>query len=183
MEMEPTICELWDNLRKKTKQIKKYQLVFHEDYYDSFKSTFIDQYESICHMYMRPDKRVLDRHKVAAVTIISALQNKVITCDNYPDGYPFFLGCEMIATEVALAWMLDQYNAKLRAYGLSALRQYTMPEAYACETQYFEIFCRSLYYAQRDNYKLNPIDIAEKLFLLEYITMLSEDIPISALKE
>ena len=45
-----------------------------------------------------------------------------------------------------------------------------------------EIMCRNLYYAKND-YKLNPLDLADRLFLVEYIALTKEGIAPDILKD
>ncbi len=185
MELTPTITELWDNLKERTSLAQKHgwKISVNKSAHGLFQKRFEDLYRTMKDVYMRKGVVRLDRHKVAAVTIIAAIESKAVLYNGADEKSQVFLGCEMLATEVALAWMLEQFNLKIEKAGYKPIGKYRMPEAYTCDTPYFEILCRSLYYAQRDGYKLNPIDISEKLYLLEYITMLAYGIPQSALKE
>lgn len=175
----PAVDNMWNAFRKSFEWYKKqdHNLVFHEDKYEIFKNTFFDLYKTILTMHMKPDVVELDRHKVAAVTIVSCIQSEVISYKNGAlPNEKYFLGPEMIATEVALSWMLRGLNQKLQVlFYQTPIKQYTMPTAFACPTPYFDIFCRNLYYA-RTSYMLNPLDVSEKLFLLEYITLLTNGI-------
>mgnify|MGYP006868100695 FL=1 len=45
-----------------------------------------------------------------------------------------------------------------------------------------DIICRNLYYAKTD-YKLNPLDLADRLFLVEYFALSSEGIVPDILKD
>ena len=87
-----------------------------------------------------------------------------------------FIGSELIAIEVALAVMCTLLNDKLEAIGHGKkILSYYMPQAMSCSTPYALIFARNLIYAQKD-FVLNPLDIAEKLFLLETITLIKNNI-------
>ena len=44
-----------------------------------------------------------------------------------------------------------------------------MPTDMACKTDYFDILTHNLYFSRND-YMLNPLDLVDKLFLLEYLT-------------
>lgn len=57
-----------------------------------------------------------------------------------------------------------------------------LPNAQSCGTPYMEIMCRNLYYAKND-YKLNPLDLADRLFLVEYIALTKEGIAPDILKD
>ena len=146
-------------------------LFLNQEKFDSFKSRATELYESIKHNYMKGTVDNLDRHKVAAVMIVSAIECEVVEYRKPLQENSVFLGGEMFSTEVALTWMLDSMNEKLKINGAGIqIFDYYMPEAFTCETPYFEIFCRNLYFAKK-HYKLNPLDIAEKLFLIELLTV------------
>lgn len=173
--LDPVIRVIWDALKASCEWYirKDSRLIFHDDLFETFRQKFIELYGSIMKKYMKPGVFELDRHKVASITIITSIQTGVISYKD-EESHPeiIFLGQEMISTEVALTWMLRGLNTKLKEFGQSAsIDHYYMPVAFACPTPYFEIFCRNLYFARID-YQLNPLDIAEKLFLLEYITLL-----------
>lgn len=131
---------------------------------------------------MKSNVSELDRHKVAAASIIACIKTNIIHREGPLSAKKKFIGQEMIATEVALKWMLNGLNSQLRSQNIQIeINDYTMPTAFACPTPYFEIFSRNLFFAGRD-YVLNPLDIAEKLFLLEYITLLENNIDPTTLK-
>ena len=60
--------------------------------------------------------------------------------------------------------------------------EYVMPKALMCDTDYITIICRNLYYA-KTYYKLNPIDLANTLFLLEQFTLLQKGVNFEVLRE
>ena len=62
------------------------------------------------------------------------------------------------------------------------LTEYIMPRALVCETDYETIICRNLYYA-KTYYDLNPIDLANTLFLLEQFTLLKLDVDLDILRK
>lgn len=177
--LDPVIKVIWNALKDSCQWYirEDSRLIFREERFDTFRQKFIELYGSIMKKYMKPGVFELDRHKVASITIVASIETGIISCKN-EKSHPgiVFLGQEMISTEVALTWMLRGLNTKLKEFGQSAsISHYYMPTAFACPTPYFEIFCRNLYFA-RINYQLNPLDIAEKLFLLEYITLLDKEI-------
>lgn len=182
--MTGTIVAYWNALKKTTAlyQEKDSNIVFNENKYNEFESNFKEMYERIKKEYMKPNVRNLDRHKVASVMIVTTLNLDIITYAKNIGEKHCFLGSEMFSTEVALNWMLDSLNDKLKGFGKDSLKAYYMPQAFTCNTPYFDIFCRNLYLAKRD-YKLNPLDISEKLYLLEYITLQQKNIDPSILQE
>lgn len=156
------------------------KLVFTDDK-KAFFAKFREIYDDIKDKYMRKDVIELDRHKVVAAQITACVETNLITRDVKKGDV--FLGLYMIALEVGLNWMLIGLNdalAKVEVH--KEIVEYTMPEAFACPTKYFEVFSRNLYYSHVKGKGLNPLDISEKLFLLEYITLLRNGIDPKVLK-
>lgn len=181
--MTGIVNALWNALRD---TVNHYQeddeyISFDDEKFLDFKKSFEDLYNNIKDKYMKHNVKTLDRHKVAAVMIVSSLQSNAVSYTK-KIGSRHFFGEEMFSTEVALNWMLDALNERLTELGQKRIEVYHMPKAFACDTPYFDIFCRNLYYAEQ-HYKLNPLDIAEKLYLLEYITLLQNGIDPSKLCE
>lgn len=157
------------------------KLELNEEKKDDFFNRFREIYDEIKRTYMRSDVVELDRHKVVAAQIIASIECDLITRKVKAD--EVFLGLYMIALEVGFNWMIIGLNDVLKKAGVNKeILQYTMPEAFACPTRYFEIFSRNLYYSYVKGKGLNPLDISEKLFLLEYITLLDNGINPSTLK-
>ena len=165
--MTGIVNAFWDKLQETVSfyQEDDRDIVFNQDKYDEFKKCFENSYDFIKDKYMKSSVRALDRHKVAAVMIVASLKSNVVSYRKTLGEKKHFFGEEMFSTEVALNWMLDALNKKLRELGVSEVQEYHMPKAFACETPYFDIFCRNLYYAEQ-YYVLNPLDISEKLYLL-----------------
>lgn len=182
--MKPIIDSIWNAIKEEVEflQDDDKSIVFDDSKYDFFKNEFEHLYDSIKEKYMSKRVTALDRHKVAAVIIVSLLKAKAISYKSLSKNY-IFLGSEMIATEIALSWMCQSLNEELEDLNIQVkITKYIMPVAFACDTPYFEIFCRSLFFAQESN-TLNALDISEKLFLLEYITILENNIDPSKLHE
>ncbi|MCH5183041.1 MAG: hypothetical protein J1E00_02605 [Oscillospiraceae bacterium] len=175
--MRALIDSFWGQLEATSQkyQVKDSSICFNVETYDEYCKLFKTIYDDIKDRYMKKNVQALDRHKVAAVFIVSTLEANVITYEKELSDNHHFLGKEMFATEVAWAWMLKSFNEKLKDVGLKTVESYHMPVPFACETPYFDIFSRNLYFS-KSNTKLIVLDIAEKLFLLEYITLLYNDI-------
>ena len=175
--MTPIIKAYWKELKRTALyyQKKNKNICFNEDKYNEFHDVFEATYRAIRAEYMKENVTALDRHKVAAVMIVTTIETQVISySEPIPEGQ-HFLGSEMLSTEVALSWMLDTLNKKLVEVGKVPIEAYFMPQAFSCDTPYFEIFTRNLFFTHKD-YRLSPLDISEKLFLMEYITLLKNDI-------
>lgn len=80
--------------------------------------------------------------------------------------------------------MQDRLNKKLVDKGENPIGKIWMQDALSCDTPYFEILCRNLFYAKSDaGWNINPLDMAEKLFILEYVTLEKNGIDPHILKE
>jgi len=180
--MKPIIDAYWKELEKTViyYQKKNKNIVFNDNRYQEFYDAFKKTYYAIRDVYMKENVTALDRHKVAAVMIVTSIETDVISYRAKLQEDQNFLGAEMFSTEVALSWMLDTLNKKLVALGKSPIAAYYMPQAFSCDTPYFEIFTRNLFFTNRD-YKLSPLDVSEKLFLIEYISLLENNIDPSIL--
>lgn len=171
------INSFWNNLKDVTyyyKQQDKY-LLFDENQYDNFEATFKNKYNYIKEQFMASNVEYLDRHKVAALLIITSLELDLIKYDKPLGDKKIFLGKEMIITEVAFNWMLKSLNEELNKLHLPNIESYFMPKAFACKTSHFEVFCRNLYYSGQDGV-FNPLLLSENLFLLEYITLIKNNV-------
>lgn len=182
--MTPIINSIWHSLQDEEKYYQGKKIIFNLDKnkFEEFKKSFTDLNNSIKDIYMKPNVNYLDRHKVASIIIVSILKTNLISYDGQISENKVFLGAELIATEIALSWMLKELKKELTIIVENNVEHYFMPQAWTCDTPYFEVFCRNLYYAQKD-YVLNPLDISEKLFLLEYITLLRNNINPDLLKK
>ena len=180
--MKPIIDAYWKELKNTVTyyQKKNKNIVFDDSKYQEFYDAFKKTYYAIRDDYMKENVTALDRHKVAAVMVVVSIETNVISYIAELQEEQNFLGSELFSTEVALSWMLDTLNKKLIALGKQPIASYHMPEAFSCDTPYFEIFTRNLFFTHRD-YKLSPLDVSEKLFLIEYISLLKNNIDPSIL--
>lgn len=170
--LEETLNEVWraikDTLKKYRQKDKK--IIFNDDFI-KFRNGFTNRYNKIMTDYMKDDVRELDRHKIVAIMIVVCIEDEIITYSAKQDKM-VSLAPYAIAVEVGLNWMYMGLKSELDKAGCShTIQEYYMPAAFTCPTSYFNIFCRNLYYANMYWSGLNPLDIAERLYLLEYITL------------
>lgn len=178
--MKPLTKFFWELLDQQYEGIAKHDknFIFNKDKYDEFHIFFEQYYLEIKTKYMSKDVEYLDRHKVAAILIIAVLKNDVINYRNIDNN--IFIGAELLSVKAALAYMLEKLNEKLSIFN-KKIDEVKFPEAISCDTPYIEIICRNLFYSKRD-FELNPLDLSEKLFLLEQIWLLNEGIDPRMLK-
>lgn len=179
--MTKTIKYVWNVLNGAIKTIdaddKKNNLIISCKDFEFFKETFNDLYNEILNGYM--DERVnhLDRHKVAAIIIISILKTIDIKYKDLPKTKVFW-GKQTVAINIGLNYMCGELNKILTENGWDGeIEKFDMPNAISCDTSFEDIMIRNLVYAE-DNpeWGLNPLAIAEDLFLLEYITIIQKGI-------
>lgn len=149
---------------------------------NDFKQIFSEKYDYVMKNYMDSSVKDLDRHKVAALIIVSLLEIDAIYYENLDEDC-VFIGAELLALKVGLAYMVEKLNEKLCLRGIKKkIEKFNFPNAQSCDTSYIDIMCRNLYYAKTD-YKLNPLDLADRLFLVEYIALSKEGIDPDVLKD
>ncbi len=181
--MTALVDNVWELLEN---ECVKFQInpCFHFDIMQkqNFKNIITDHKKKILDNYMDETVENLDRHKIAALIIISLLETNAISYEGL-NGDQIFIGSELLALKVGLAYMMGELNKKLAAKGIKhTIKKFYFPNAQSCPTSYIEIICRNLYYTKTD-YNFNPLDLADRLFLLEYITLLKEDIDSDKLKD
>ena len=179
--MTKTIKYVWNVLNGALKATddddKKKNLTINCKDFNFFKKTFNDLYYKILNDYMEESVDNLDRHKVAAVIIISILKTIDIEYKNLPKTKVFW-GKQTVAVNIGLNYMCGELNKILAGNGWDGeIEKYDMPNAISCNTSFEDIMIRNLVYAE-DNpeWGLNPLTIAENLFLLEYITIIQKGI-------
>lgn len=174
--MRQLIESVWESIKKAQQLYSEEQNIkfdVSEIKKDSFSKNFQNAYDAMKENYMSEDVVALDRHKVAALIICTIIEEKIVTYTNL-DKDQIFLGAEMIALSVGLSYMQRSLNDRLQELSINKrITGYHMPTAMACKTDYFDIFARNLYFS-KTRYILNPLDIADKLFLIEYLTLKNE---------
>ncbi|MCM1254462.1 MAG: hypothetical protein NC321_16725 [Clostridium sp.] len=148
------------------------RICFHPEQKQVFFDGFQNLYDYILNNCMAVNQGIttLDRHKVTAIITICGIESDFVSMEKVSSGETF-LGKEIISLSVALSFMQSTLNAQLKKAGVEKeVEEYTFPRAWTCNTDYFDIMVRNLYYSQR-YWKMNPLELAEKFFLLEYITL------------
>ncbi len=183
--LDNLIKKIWDVINQGAEAItfSNPSVKYNKNSQEAFGKHFTDMYEYLTAKYMMDADEPLDRHKVAAITIISVIRSSVITCSKV-EKENMFWGNYILATDSALVYMLSEMNKRLKSKNKKEISSYFFPKAMACETDYYKIFYRNLYFADENSkWGLNPLDIAERLFLIEYITLEKNEIDPSILRE
>lgn len=184
--MKQTIDKIWELLEVTVKQIKKQMpdVILDDGSYTRFSNNFKNLYNEIKEHYMESKVKNLDRHKVASSIITSIINSNIIIYQGEIEQDKEFFGQYLIAASVGITFMQNQLNQILIEKNKEPIKSLWFPDPLSCDTPYFEIFCRNLYFSNNnDNWGINPLDIAEKLFLLEYVTLEKCGIDPHVLKE
>lgn len=165
-------------------------IIFSKEVYNNFKLYFENWHKIILDRFMNKNiVHELDRHKIAAILVISIIQSKAISYKETLDD-EIFIGSELLALSTGLSYMQDQLNILLTEIGEKNIEKYIMPTPLSCETSYFEVIARNLYYEnyatdKEENkiWSLNPLQLANTFYLIEYLTLKENDIDPVKLKE
>ncbi len=159
-------------------------LSFHPERKAEFLELFDGYYETIKGQFMTLATKGLDAHKQAAIMVISVLEANIFEQSKMEGKVS--LGVQAIVLDVALSYLEKSINGKLKEIGIHAIRL-ELPMALACETSYFNILRRILYYENNENgsyeMKYNIIEWADRFFLLEYIVLLKNGIDPQIVKD
>ncbi len=138
-----------------------------------------NRYEAFKSVFMVENVKNLDRHKVAAILAIEAEALDIIHINPVVENGKVFIGQEKIILYNAINYVRNQLNNILQKIGLEPMKKMRFPTAFSCKTGYIDILCRNLFYTKdhlTDNnlLLLAEMELAEKFFLLEYISIFDE---------
>lgn len=181
--MTETIKKTW-KLLEKTIEINS-EMKLNTNSYEQYKANFEKWVDVIKTTFMTKDVRYLDRHKVAAIIIISILESNAVASLGDVPAQKTFIGQYQAALSVGLTYMQNRLNEVLVRKKQKTVDKIWMPDfVFSCEVRYFDIAARNLYFAQQKlECGLNPLGIAKELFLLEFITVEKAGIDPRILKE
>ena len=134
-----------------------------------------NRYNAYKDTYMSTDVEFLDRHKVAAIMVVQGLKLGIIdssaAAPENSEGYINIASANILLL-CAIDYLIAQINEIITQKSkLEPLDDFLYPKAWSCDTDYIDVVCRNLYFAQKD-YQLNEMELADKFFLLEYICLL-----------
>lgn len=172
--MRQTIDTTWELLKVTVNEVKKSspELFLNLDAKKTYEKAFRAMHQEIKEKYMKKEVKHLDRHKVAAFIIISVIKSEAVKyAGNIPNNEVFF-GQYLIAASVGISYMMNILNGILAEKEKNLIKRLWMPLAISCDTPFIEVFSRNLYFADTNpEWGLNPLAIAEELFILEYVTL------------
>ncbi|MCR2048367.1 hypothetical protein NSB25_13820 [Acetatifactor muris] len=183
--MTPLINEMWDIVKigAETMCAEDSNILFEESKKQAFEASCRKIYDDLLE-YMEDKEKPLDRHKMTAIFMISVIRAEVLEGARED---VVFVGNYVLAAEVGFSYLRKALNEKLGEKlkdKMKPIKEFYFPQANSCPTDYFRIFYRNLYFANTNpEWNLNPLDIAERLFLLEYLTLEHNGIQPNVLKE
>jgi|GEM_PF-3226946 len=153
---------------------------------ESFERAFCERYNFVKSTYMNNDVEQLDRHKISAIAIIEFIRAKLLVTapEISPEEEDPYIAEHLIALQTGLTHMHQMFN-NLTLYCVGKnVKDWHWPISISCPKNHFmAIMARHLYfteqrYSAEEPYKttFNELDLAEKLFLLEWITLKAEGI-------
>lgn len=184
--MRKTKEQIWRMFESVSKDMEAgdSRVQFHKEKKQEFFDGFQKLYDDILNNFMDVENGIttLDRHKVTAIITISGIKSEFVSM-NLLEDENVFLGKEIISLSVALSFMQAALNMKLQKAGIDKrIESFIFPKALTCKTDYFEIMARNLYYSQK-YWEMNPLELSEKFFLIEYITLEKNGIDSECLRE
>ena len=176
---------LWKAILNETEKIMKVDsaVVMYTDAKDLFFKNFDYYYSLVLDKFMKTNNQNLDRHKIAAIAICSILKSNILGIASGEKSRQIvnniFLANEKLALNIALN--IIETNLKNEIDDIpydEVFNEFVFPKPLSCERDYDEVICRDLYYA-KTYFELNPLSIANFLFLLEAFSFTAHNIEIN----
>ena len=139
----------------------KNEITINSDLYPNFVEEFKRSYNLLKTEYMSNEVVYLDRHKVAAVIVLSFIKVKPLKCTTELKNATF-VGNYKIALSVALSYMGALLNQHLLSKDMQRINEYLFPDTMNSTGHYLDVLIRQLYLLYNNK---NPNDI-EILFFL-----------------
>lgn len=173
--MKATRDVIWNAILIESKIIMKDDpsIVMYTDSEKLFHQNFNYYHSLIIDKFMKLQDKHLDRHKIAAIIICSILKSDILgiacgqECNQTIDD--IFLANEKLALNIALSDMYQRLLSECEEGKIpydKIFPDYVFPVPLSCDRDYTEVICRDLYYSKK-YFELDPLSIANFLFLLE----------------
>ncbi len=154
-------------------------IIFYSEKKDEYIKSVNDKYLDYKSKYLKDEVEYLDRHKMAAILVVCGIECKIIDSGEIGkeiEDDKIDICIQKILLLAAFDYLLEIMNLKIEQQNDDSIKKIdsiSFPSAFTCPTPFIDILSRTLYYAEK-NYKLNEMELAEKLFLLEYISILKD---------
>lgn len=189
--MQETRKAIWDAIIEKSREMMESDtsLVMYKDSEEIFYKNFNYYHSLIVDKFMKLKDGNLDRHKVAAVIICSVLKTDILGIARSEECSQqtvdtIFLANEKLALDIALSYMYRILSSECKDEKIpydKVFSDFTFPQPLSCERLYTEVICRDLFFSKK-YFELNPLSIANFLFLLEAYSFEVSDISINVKK-
>lgn len=181
--MDDTPKYVWSSLKNyydKKIKIHNPEVILDTTKYDDFIKYFKDEYNKILNDFMLKNVETLDRHKKTAILIAGLIENKVLVSN---EEHKRFIGLEQTALLVGLSYMKQEVNHLLTEKGESKIEHFFFPQPMSCDTSYFDILTRDLYFQNHNDNSVYILLLSHILFQIEYLTLIIENIDPQLLHE
>lgn len=149
---------------------------------ENFINYFKVEYNNILNNYMKNNLHPLDRHKQTAILISDIIENDVIYSE-YNEKNKIFIGVEQLALLFGLSFMRANLNDILKQKNIKEIERYVFPEPMSCNTPYFDVLTRDLYFQKHNNNSVYILFLSHILFQIEYWTLKENGIDPKKIKE
>ena len=120
----------------------------------------------------------LDRHKIASILVLEAIANDLIKTDEsiIPEGM-ISIGQEKVVIRCALYYIQREFNQLIEGHSFEKMDRFILPTAFSPQTKYIDTMCRiqlhsKKFYNKTEYLQIALMDLADRFFLLEYISIL-----------
>lgn len=152
---------------------------FYVNKIDDYVKAVEEKYYRYKNQYLKNDVEYLDRHKMAAILVVCGIECKIVDSGEMSkkiEDDKIDICTQKILLLAAFDYLLEIMNLKIddkKDDSIKKISEFDFPKAFTCPTTFVDIMSRTLYYAEKE-YKLNEMELAEKFFLLEYISILKK---------
>ncbi|MDR0490858.1 MAG: hypothetical protein LBH28_06405 [Oscillospiraceae bacterium] len=172
----------------------KDRFVMHHDNFKVFEDNFKLRQEFVLVNYMDGTVKFLDRHKLSSIIVIELLCANVVALSEElrgrSDDNNLAIDEYVLATLTGLELLRYWLNKKLTKLRIPEITEWVVPKLLACpDNEYYKVFARNLLFTRKRNNhpqyptSYNELELAEKMYLFEYITLVSKGIDIQKLQE
>lgn len=173
----------YDTLVKKANTNIQKHFIYKPENFEKFQAAFEKRRDYVLNTYMQDSVKHLDRHKLSSIVMIELILNDIVVSENpIVNGSNVNIAPYLFATQAGFQLLLYWLNKDLKEKKQPRVTVWTEPTLLSCpDNNYFAVFARNLYYISvRNNGDYctgyNELELAEKLYLFEYITLISNNI-------
>ncbi len=157
---------LWDEMVINAEKFQRTDanIIVNKDRYSLFEKIFLDEYDDVKKQSMDSSVKYLDRHKVAAIIVISIIKANFLEYSSENKNKQFILPYQF-AFSAGLSYMQYEYNHELIAAGKKTIECFSFPPT-LCGDKYLDYMVRVLFDNDKRN-DMNILNMANTFFLIE----------------